>query len=150
MAIHFFEEGIQSKITQKRKIKLWITEIAKEKKFQIQTLNYVFCTDDYLLEINKNYLNHDTYTDIITFDQSEFEGEIEGDIYISIDRVKENSKILVTKYEEELLRVLIHGLLHLCGYKDKNQREKETMRREEEKAMNLFQNLSVPRGTPNQ
>ncbi|WP_163380667.1 rRNA maturation RNase YbeY [Cyclobacterium sp. SYSU L10401] len=150
MAIHFFEEGIQSKITQKRKIKLWITEIAKEKKFRIQTLNYVFCTDDYLLEINKNYLNHDTYTDIITFDQSEFEGEIEGDIYISIDRVKENSKILETKYEEELLRVLIHGLLHLCGYKDKNQREKETMRREEEKAMNLFQNLGVPRGTPNQ
>lgn len=150
MAIHFFEEGIQSKITQKRKIKLWITEIAKEKKFRIQTLNYIFCTDDYLLEINKNYLNHDTYTDIITFDQSEFEGEIEGDIYISIDRVKENSKILETKYEEELLRVLIHGLLHLCGYKDKNQREKETMRREEEKAMNLFQNLSVPRGTPNQ
>ncbi|NHE59281.1 rRNA maturation RNase YbeY [Cyclobacterium plantarum] len=148
MAINFFEEGVQSKIKQKRKTKDWINKAAKEKGFHISTLNYIFCTDDYLLQINRNYLNHNTYTDIITFDQAEQEGEIEGDIYISIERVKENATSLGVIYHEELLRVLIHGMLHLCGLKDKSQKEKKRMREEEEKALNLFQTLSVPRGTP--
>lgn len=147
MAIHFFEEGAQSKINQKRKIKDWIKLVAKEKGFYISTLNYIFCTDDYLLEINRNYLNHDTYTDIITFDQAEQKGEIEGDIYISIDRVKENATNLGVFYHQELLRVLIHGLLHLCELTDKSPKERKRMREEEEKALNLFQTLSVPRGT---
>lgn len=147
MAIHFFEEGIKSSISQKRHIKNWIKEIAKEKDYQISNLNYIFCTDDYLLDINRNYLNHDTYTDIITFDQTDETGKIEGDIYISIERIKENVKILGVTYQEELLRVLIHGLLHLCGYKDKSEKQKKQMRIEEEKALNLFQTPGVPRGT---
>ena len=99
------------------------------------------------MNINIQYLNHDTYTDIVTFDQSEYENEIEGDIYISIDRVRENSKTLQTNYNEELLRVLAHGLLHLCGLKDKTEEEKNEMRIEEEKALHLFLNITVPRGT---
>tara|TARA_R110002074_G_scaffold288162_3_gene459855 strand:+ start:278 stop:727 length:450 start_codon:yes stop_codon:yes gene_type:complete len=147
MAINFFEEEIKSSLTKKRMTKQWLKLIAEEKGYKVQDLNYIFCSDEYLLNINIQYLNHDTYTDIVTFDQSEYEYEIEGDIYISIDRVRENSKTLQTNYNEELLRVLAHGLLHLCGLKDKTEEEKNEMRIEEEKALHLFLNITVPRGT---
>lgn len=128
-------------------VKEWIKQIAGNKGFKIVTLNYIFCTDEYLLDININYLNHDTYTDIVTFDQSEKETEIEGDIYISIDRVKENANNQQTEYKEELLRVLAHGLLHLCGYKDKTKLDKAEMRNEENLSLSLFPTATVPRGT---
>ncbi len=128
-------------------VKDWIKQIASNKGFKIITLNYIFCTDEYLLDININYLNHDTYTDIVTFDQSEKKTEIEGDIYISIDRVKENAKNQQTEYKEELLRVLAHGLLHLCGYKDKTKSDKAEMRKEENQSLSLYQTPTVPRGT---
>jgi ssRNA-specific RNase YbeY (16S rRNA maturation enzyme) len=84
MAINFFEEEIKSSLTERRQVKAWIKQIATNKGFKVNTLNYIFCTDDYLLDINVNYLNHDTFTDIVTFDQSEKDTEIEGDIYISV------------------------------------------------------------------
>ena len=147
MAINFFEEEIKSSLTSKRMVKDWIKQIASNKGFKIITLNYIFCTDEYLLDININYLNHDTYTDIVTFDQSEKKTEIEGDIYISIDRVKENAKNQQTEYKEELLRVLAHGLLHLCGYKDKTKSDKAEMRKEENQSLSLYLTPTVPRGT---
>ncbi|GAB3000893.1 rRNA maturation RNase YbeY [Cyclobacterium sediminis] len=147
MAIHFFEEETKSSLTKKRIIKQWLKQIAEKKEYKIQDLNYIFCSDEYLLEINIQYLNHDTYTDIVTFDQSEYENEIEGDIYISIDRVKENAATLKTTYHQELLRVLAHGLLHLCGLKDKTEKEKIEMRKEEDVALSLFPQTTVPRGT---
>jgi len=98
-------------------------------------LNYIFMSDEELLKINQQYLNHDTYTDIITFDNSEDEGCIHGDIFISIDRVTENAENFKTEFETELRRVLAHGLLHLCGYKDKSEKEAELMRGMEENAL---------------
>ncbi|AKP51149.1 rRNA maturation RNase YbeY [Cyclobacterium amurskyense] len=148
MAINFFEEEIKSSLTERRQVKAWIKQIATNKGFKVNTLNYIFCTDDYLLDINVNYLNHDTFTDIVTFDQSEKDTEIEGDIYISVERVKENAKNLNTSYKEELLRVLAHGLLHLCGYKDKTENEKKEMRNEENISLSLYP-PTVPRGTVN-
>jgi probable rRNA maturation factor len=138
MAVNFFEEGVSSGIRLKNKIKRWLKKIAENKGYKIKNLNYVFCDDEYLYDINVQYLKHDTYTDIITFDQSENENEIEGDIYISIERVKENASQLKTLYQTELLRVLSHGVLHLCGYKDKTDTESQEMREEENEAIRIF------------
>ncbi|SEJ06908.1 rRNA maturation RNase YbeY [Cyclobacterium xiamenense] len=148
MAINFFEEGINAKLKQRRQIKQWVKEIAAEKGFRIHSLNYVFCSDDYLYDINRAYLKHDTYTDIITFDQSEQEGTLEGDVFISVDRVSDNANKQAEPYGTELLRVIVHGLLHLCGYKDKTAADKQRMRTEEDKALARYSNLTVPRGTP--
>ena len=147
MAVNFFDEEIRSSLTGKRIIKNWIGQIAKNKGFRITALNYIFCSDDYLLDININYLNHNDYTDIITFDQSEKPEDIEGDIYVSVDRVKENASKHNTDYQQELCRVLAHGLLHLCGYKDKTPNQKEKMREEENNALSLLSINTVPRGT---
>lgn len=150
MAIYFFEEETQAKLKQRRLVKRWIQDIALNNGFRIQSLNYVFCTDLYLLDINIRYLKHDTYTDIITFDQSETKGNVEADIFISTERVKENAHQQNSSYHTELLRVMIHGVLHLCGYKDKTPEDKNQMREEESQALRLFKSLSVPRGTPKQ
>jgi probable rRNA maturation factor len=106
--------------------------------FELEELNYIFCSDEYLHQMNLTYLNHDTLTDIITFDNSEAEQIIEGDIFISIDRVKENSEEFDVLFETELHRVLVHGLLHLFGYKDKSEREKVLMREKEEACLSLL------------
>ena len=125
--IHFFEEDIAVPLKEKRALKAWLKQLAAEEGKKIVELNYIFCSDSYLLEINKQYLNHNTLTDIITFDQSEKPSQIEGDIYISYERVLENGRTLKTE-ENELYRVIAHGLLHLCGYKDKSEEEEKTMR----------------------
>lgn len=140
MAIHFFSEEIPFQLKQKNNRKKWLKEIAQGEKFIIQDLNYIFCSDEYLHQINVEYLDHDTYTDIITFDNSEEENELEGDIFISIDRVKENASKHGASIEEELSRVISHGLYHLIGYKDKKKSEAELMRSKEEFAINLFKN----------
>jgi len=128
--IHFFEEDIAVPLKEKRAVKAWLKQLASEEGKKIVELNYIFCSDTYLLEINKQYLNHNTLTDIITFDQSEKTNQIEGDIYISYERVLENGKKLKTE-ENELYRVIAHGLLHLCGYKDKTDLEEKIMREKE-------------------
>ena len=123
MAIHFFSEEIPYTLKEKLNRKRWLTKIATNAGFKIKELNYVFCSDEYLYQMNRDYLKHDTYTDIITFDNSEKKDDIEGDIFISIDRVRENAKTLAQEVETEMNRVLAHGLLHLMGYKDKTQEE---------------------------
>jgi len=132
-----FHSETSFKITSKREYKRWITELVLSKGKKIGDIHYLFCDDEYLLNINQKFLQHDTYTDIITFDYSK-EGVISGDILISIERVKENAETFKRPFEEELLRVLSHGILHLIGYKDKTEKEKKEMREEEEKAILLF------------
>ena len=114
-------------------------KVADKEGFSINNLNYIFCSDEYLYKINLEYLAHDTYTDIITFDNSEQELTIEGDIFVSIERVRENSQTLNTVFEEEIKRVIIHGLLHLCGYDDHTPEDKAEMRRLETEYILLFQ-----------
>ena len=138
MAIHFFSEEIQYTLKEKLNRKRWLTKIATNAGFKIKELNYVFCSDEYLRQMNRDYLKHDTYTDIITFDNSEKKDDIEGDIFISIDRVRENAKTLAQEVETEMNRVLAHGLLHLMGYKDKTQEEAALMRLKEEESIKLY------------
>jgi len=129
--IHFCTEDITFSLKEKLKHKAWLNEVAKQEGKRILELTYVFCSDDYLLQINQEYLNHDTLTDIVTFDNSEDPKRIEGDVFISIDRVKENGDALGTK-ETELKRVMVHGLLHLLGYKDKKKEDKAIMTEKED------------------
>ena len=136
-AIHFFSQDIDFKLSQPRKTRTWIKEVVQKERKSLATLNYIFCSDAYLLTINEQYLNHKTLTDIITFDNSEEDSVVEGDIFISIDRVRENSWRLKTDFEEELHRVLIHGVLHLSGYADKTTSQKSDMRKKEDAYLSL-------------
>lgn len=139
-AITFQTEEIKFVLKEKLRNKAWLLKLAKKEQYTIAELNYIFCSDEYLLNINVEYLNHDTYTDIITFDNSEDakSKSIEGDILISIERVKENAVKFKTTFENELQRVMAHGLLHLMGYKDKSPKASALMRLKEEEAMALF------------
>ncbi len=115
----------------------WIENVIVSEGKSLEEISYIFCDDEYLLNINIEYLDHDTYTDIITFDYSV--GKIlQGDIYISTERVRENSETFGVNFDEELRRVLIHGVLHLSGYKDKSEEEAAIMRSKEEEKMKLF------------
>lgn len=126
--ISFFSEDIDFTLKQKAKVRSWIGDTIKAEGFsRIGELSFVFCSDDYLLEINKQYLNHDTYTDIVTFDSSESEEVIAGDIFISVERTRENAEKFGVSETDELHRVIIHGVLHLCGYYDKEKADKELM-----------------------
>ena len=129
--IHFCTEDITFSLKEKLKHKAWLNEVAKQEGKKILELTYVFCSDEYLLQINQEYLNHDTLTDIVTFDNSEDPKKIEGDIFISIERVRENGNKLGTS-ETELKRVMVHGLLHLLGYKDKKKEDKALMTEKED------------------
>jgi len=128
--ISFHTEDILFNLPEKLKHKQWLQAVAKEEQRKIGELNYVFCSDSYLLEINQEYLQHDTYTDIVTFDNSDNPKTIEGDIFISYDRVVENAAKFGTE-SSELQRVMVHGLLHLCGYKDKAKADKALMTEKE-------------------
>jgi probable rRNA maturation factor len=125
--INFFEEDITYKIRNKIKLKQWIKDTVIEEGFRLDELTYVLCSDEYLLKMNQQYLDHDTYTDIITFDNSEEEGVITGDIFISIPRIKENAQKFSVSEADELHRVIIHGALHLLGYTDKTAPAKKKM-----------------------
>lgn len=141
MAINFFQEDTQFNLPEKLKTKRWLKILSSEEGFKIIELNYIFCSDEYLHTINLDYLDHDTYTDIITFDNSEEGHVLEGDIFISIDRVKDNAKKQQQEFMDELLRVLSHGFFHLCGYKDKHEQEILTMRSKEDNAILKFKTL---------
>ena len=136
-SIFFFAEETLYQLRQRTELRIWLKAIARKEKHTIAELNYIFCSDDYLLQVNKDYLQHDYYTDIITFDNSEETAHIEGDIFISIDRVKENAATHKTSMKDELHRVMAHGLLHLTGYKDKTPAEKALMRKKEDDALAL-------------
>lgn len=130
-------------------VKTILIDIFKKETAAFKTLDYIFCNDNYLLEINRHFLNHHDLTDIITFDLAGTKGFVIGEIYISIERVKENAGIFGTSFKNELLRVLFHGALHLCGYSDKSLKDKSGMRVKEEYYISRFENVkkNVSRGT---
>lgn len=140
-AIRFFSENIDFKPKNVRKLKTWVTDILTTNDFELLDLNFVFCDDVYLHKINLEYLAHDTYTDIVTFDNSEMPQAIEGDIFISVERVKENAKNLSVPFGQELQRVMIHGILHLMGYKDKTNSQKEVIRAKEDELIAYFSTI---------
>jgi rRNA maturation RNase YbeY len=133
----FFLEEVAAPNVSLEHVVLWIKSTIESEKFIAGNISIVLCTDDYLLSINNEYLNHDYYTDIITFDYSE-DSIISGDLFISLDRVKENAIDFKVKYEHEFLRVVIHGILHLLSYNDKTEEEKVLMRKMEDKYLNCF------------
>lgn len=136
--ISFQNQSILFKLKEKTKLKLWIKTIIAKEKYTLENINYIFCSDDELLEINLKHLNHNTLTDIITFDYTDSK-KISSDIFISVNRVAENAIKFKVPFENELHRVMIHGVLHLCGYKDKTKLDAELMRKKEDWALNFYQ-----------
>lgn len=130
--INFFTEDISYTLKQKTKIKSWITATITEEGYVLDELNFILCSDAYLLRINQDYLQHDDYTDVITFDNAEALKTIVGDIFISVDRIKENASQFQSTTQTELCRVMIHGTLHLLGYKDKTKATKTQMTAKED------------------
>ena len=137
MEITFQSEGVEHPQIDEQKIANWIESVAKTYNKETGEISYLFCDDNKILEVNQEYLNHDFYTDIITFDYSE-ENTISGDIIISLQTVESNSQMYQTDYFEELHRVIIHGILHLCGLKDSTTEEEELMRTAENRALEIF------------
>lgn len=131
MGIAFHQQNTHSKLSNRKTLKLFIQKLFKQEKTNLEQLDYIFCTDEFLLQMNQQYLKHNYFTDIITFNLSENTKTIVGEIYISIDRVKENAIQFNTIYVQELHRVLFHGALHLCGYRDKSKKDQVLMRQKE-------------------
>ncbi|MGC4021990.1 MAG: rRNA maturation RNase YbeY [Cyclobacteriaceae bacterium] len=137
MAIHFFSEDVDFKLKSPLKFKKWIESVTKKEKRRVGDITYIFCSDTYLLGLNQQFLKHNTLTDIITFDFSK-DRMVSGEIYISVDRVQENADKFEVDSQEELSRVMIHGVLHLCGYKDKSKPDKILMREKEDAYLSLW------------
>ena len=134
MNIRFFNDHISFELKEKRKIAKWLRSVAEEEKKTIANLSYIFVSDDIMIDINNKYLKHDYSTDIITFDYS-LDDTVSGEMYISINTVKENAKDYKVNFYNELHRVIVHGLLHLCGHKDETEAEQKEMREKEDKYM---------------
>jgi len=137
LAVRFFSDGISFQSIGKRKIAQWLKQTAAREGKKIGSVSYIFVSDEHLLEMNKKYLQHNDYTDIITFDNSTG-NNISGEMYISVDTVRENAKYYQTDFHNELLRVMVHGVLHLCGYKDKTISERKKMRAAEDKYLGIY------------
>lgn len=137
MSINYFKEDVPFPDFKRRLISKWIKGIILSENKTVGDISFIFCSDSYLLEVNKKYLNHNYYTDIITFDYVE-NNFISGDIFISLDRVKDNAKVFSATFENELYRILIHGVLHLLGYNDKTKRDKELMTKKENYYINVL------------
>ncbi len=135
--ISFFTDGITFSLRNKLATRKWLGRVARSHKIKISSLTYVFVSDSILAEMNYRFLNHNTLTDVITFPRGKSTSSISGEIYISIDRIRENAKMFDESIKDELARVMAHGLLHLCGFKDKTAADLKTMRRQEEKALDL-------------
>ncbi|GHA38873.1 endoribonuclease YbeY [Salinimicrobium marinum] len=134
--INFYSEN-DFELQDKELYENWLKKVIASEGKKTGEISFIFCNDEYLLEINKKYLDHDTYTDIISFDNTL--GKIlQGDIFISTDRVAENAKTFDVNFDEELKRVMVHGILHFAGYKDKTEEEKSLMRQREEEKMKMF------------
>ncbi len=128
-------------LTQRTKLKNWLQDTVETEGFILKKINYIFCSDEYLLNINRAYLGHDTYTDIITFDLSDNPKQVESEIYISIDRVKENADQFNATFNEELKRVMVHGILHLIGFDDKEENDKKSMVEKENEYLRIYDDL---------
>jgi len=133
----FFNYQTDFQIDNEQTHKEWITRVIHSENKETGEINYIFCNDEELYKINEQYLNHQTLTDVISFDYTE-ENKISGDIFISIERVKENARVFNVSFEEELLRVMIHGVLHYCGYKDKTKKEQKEIRAKENEKIKMF------------
>ena len=138
MSISFNKADKNATLANRTALKAFIEKAIKKEGLHIETLQYIFCSDKYILGINKSYLQHDYYTDIISFDLSETKGKLIGEVYISIDRVKDNATTHKTSLKEELLRVIFHGALHFCGYKDKKPADIKKMRAQEDKWLKSY------------
>ena len=137
-SVSFQNEDVEFELAQPDVLAEWIKSIIEREGHTLHQACYIFCSDEYLFHLNQEYLNHDTYTDIITFPYTE-PPLIEGDVFISVDRVRDNALQFGVPFEQELHRVMIHGILHLCGYPDKSPEEKAHMREKEEEALKLLQ-----------
>lgn len=140
MPSRFFQQDVSSGLKDKRKLSTFLDQLVQThlpgtKKI---ALSYIFCTDDYLLSLNKQFLEHDTFTDIVTFDLSPSDKVLQGELYISTDRVRENAEVFGTGYHMELHRVIFHGALHLCGFGDKTPEEVVEMRKQEENCLKAY------------
>jgi probable rRNA maturation factor len=138
MAVRFHFLDRKVLLQNRRQLKSFIELLFKREMCNLNTLTYVFCSDSYLLKINQEFLNHNFFTDIITFDMSSSKELIDGEVYISIDRVRENAQIMGVTISNELHRVIFHGALHLCGYQDKINSEIKVIREKEDTYLNLF------------
>ena len=136
MSVFFHKENVSFSINEELVVK-WLDESVRPLGFVIGELSFIFCSDEYLKEINVKYLNHDFFTDVITFDYSK-EKLLFGDVYVSTDRVKENAKTYNSSFNKELFRVIIHGVLHLCGFNDKTKKEKTLIRSKENEALSTI------------
>lgn len=136
--IAFFSADVPIPVRERKKVKLWLGAVAAKRGYSIKSLTYVFCSDEYLLKMNKDYLQHDYYTDIITFPLDEIHNVVNGEGYISVDRVRENGKENGVTFASELKRVMVHGLLHLMGENDKSSEEEAKMRLAENEALNQW------------
>jgi probable rRNA maturation factor len=132
-----FNYEVDFQLHSEVQVNKWLYEVIKSERFKEGEINYVFCDDEYLLKLNVEFLKHDTLTDILSFDYS-LGKELHGDIFISIERVKENAEDFNVGFETELKRVMVHGMLHYCGYKDKSEEEERVMREKENHYINLF------------
>ena len=139
VGIFFSSADRQLSLTGKTGLKAFILDIFKKEKVPLDSLTYIFCSDAFLLRMNRDFLQHDYYTDIITFGLSEKGQPVEAEVYISIDRVKDNASTMGISYKQEALRVIFHGALHLCGYKDKKKSEIALMRAKEDQYLHLFE-----------
>ena len=135
--IYYNSEEIKMPKIQKRKISQWIKKVAEMHNYKVGDISYIFCSDEVILRVNREYLEHDYYTDIITFDYTEGD-KISGDLFISLETVKTNAEKFGTPFEEELHRVIIHGILHLCGIDDKGPGERENMEQHENEALEVL------------
>lgn len=137
MAARFHQHDRDPELKQKRKLSQYLDNLVRQHLEGIKkvSLDYIFCSDEHLLGINRQFLDHDTFTDIITFDLSEKENEVIGEIYISVDRIRDNAAKFKTSYEHELHRVIFHGALHLCGFTDKKPADKKEMTAQEDASL---------------
>ena len=139
--IHFFTEDLVFQLSNPDVTLRWLSQILADHVSEIENLNFIFCSDDYLLKINQIYLDHDFYTDIITFDhREEIKNPLESDIFISIERVKDNAQKMAISFDRELHRVIIHGVLHLLGWNDQTLEQQQFMREKEEACLSLHPN----------
>jgi probable rRNA maturation factor len=141
--IYFFSEEVNYTLKNKTHIRSWINDTIIAEGYQLEELNFILCSDDYLLAMNQQFLKHDTYTDVITFDNSEKLKTITGDIFISIERIQENARHFRSTTQHELCRVMVHGTLHLLGYKDKGKAAKTLMTQKEDQYLALLNLNSI-------
>lgn len=140
MAVRFSVQSSDFELAEPEKVRLWVAEVVRRRGMTVGNINYLFCDDEYLLGVNQQYLDHDTYTDIITFDYVAG-GLVSGDILISVERVDDNARLFGVPFKQELHRVVIHGVLHLLGQGDKLPAEAAEMRRQEEEALGVWNTM---------